>query len=446
MIFKTVSQSFRRVFSGLLLASLLLAGQEAHPAYAVSYVVNTLKDGTTSDSVCTLREAILAANNTPANFDCGAWSTADDAIIFSVSGTITLASTLPNIVSASMAGKLTIDGGGKITISGNDSVRVIYVNSGAELTLQNLTIAKGKASGGGGGVYNAAGTLTIVNSTFSTNSATLGGGGVENRGKLTIANSIFSGNSVTSGNGGGVNNDTGGTLTIRDSTFSANSASSYGGGVFNSGSGTLTVANSTFSANSADFSGGGVYNAGGTLTITNSTFSANSATNGSGGGVLNSGSGTLTVTNSSFSGNTAGIVGGGVYISSGTAILKNIIIANSPSGGDCVGSLSGLQINNLIEDSVHACGLTNGSNGNIIGQDPKLGALTGSPAYFPLNFGSPAIDAGNNTTCASPLVNNQSQNGITRPQDGDGNGTAVCDIGSYEAPAIFFVYLPLIVK
>ncbi|MDW8392512.1 MAG: hypothetical protein RMK84_20585, partial [Oscillochloridaceae bacterium] len=135
--------------------------------------------------------------------------------------------------------------------------------------------------------------------------------------------------------------------------------------------GTLTVTNSTFSGNSAAGLGGGIYNDGGTLTVTNSTFSGNSASAGGGGG--------------------------GLYVPGGTATLKNTIIANSTSGGDCVGSLSGTN-NNLIEDSTNACGLVNNSNGNIIGQDPNLGALTGNPAYFPLNPGSLAIDAGDNAT------------------------------------------------
>ncbi|MEW6284862.1 MAG: CSLREA domain-containing protein, partial [Chloroflexota bacterium] len=381
-----------RFLSALLLVALLLAGQGVRPAYAASYVVNTTADNTTDDAFCTLREAILAANNAPANANCGAGSTVNDTITFDSSlgvATIALGSTLPNIVSGQ--GALTIDGGGNITISGNNSVRVMIVDSDADLTLQNLTIANGRA---------------------------IEGGGVRNAGTLTITDSTFSGNSASSfyGYGGGVSND--GTLTITNSTFSGNSAGGYYG------------------------YGGGVYNDAGTLTITNSAFSGNGAGGfyGYGGGVYNSG-GTLTVTNSTFSGNRAGgyggvYSGGGVYNSGGTATLKNTIIANSTSGGDCMGApLNGSNINNLIEDSVNACGLTHGVNGNIIGFDPNLGALTGSPAYFPLLPGSPAIDAGTNTGCPT-----DSQNGVTRPKDGDNNGSAICDIGSYEAP------LPLLVS
>ncbi|MEZ0395827.1 MAG: sortase [Anaerolineales bacterium] len=410
-----------RLFSALLLTALLLTGVGVRPAYAAGYTVNSLADNNTAgDGFCTLREAIESTNNA-GNGDCGANSNANDIITFSVSGTITLGSTLPAIVSG--AGMLTIDGGGNITISGNNSVQVMRVNSGANLTLQNLTIANGSATLGGG-IYNV-GTLTVTNATFSGNSADYGGG-IENYGTLTVTDSTFSNNSATI-YGGGIENY--GALTVTDSTFSNNSANNNGGGILNYYS-TLTVTNSTFSNNSATYDGGGVYNDGGTLTVTNSTFSTNRANN-NGGGVFNY-YGRLTVTNSTFSGNSA-TSGGGIE-NRGTLTLKNTLIANSTSGGDCVGSLSGSNINNLIEDSSNACGLTHGVNGNIIGFDPILGALTGSPAYFPLNPLSPAIDAGDDATCAAAPVNNQSQNGVTRPQDGDGNGTTICDIGSYERP------------
>ena len=144
-----------------------------------SYVVNTIADNTTDDALCTLREAINAANNTAgSNTNCGALSSADDTITFSVRAiTITLGSTLPNIVSG--LGALTINGSGQtVTISGNNTVRVFYVDSNANLTLQNLTVTNGVATGSyGGGVYNNGGTVVITNSTFSGNSASGVGGG-----------------------------------------------------------------------------------------------------------------------------------------------------------------------------------------------------------------------------------------------------------------------------
>lgn len=372
----------------LIAGAALFATPHAH---AASYVVNTLADNTTDDAFCTLREAISAANNAAANANCGTGSAAGDTVTFSVSGTITLGSQLPAIVSGQ--GALTINGGGNITVSGNNSVRVIQVNSGADLTLQNLTIANGRADDGGGAYNN--GVLTVTNSTFSGNSATGGGGGIYNlEGTLTVTNSTFSGNSAASG--GGISNEQILVGGMSVSTFSGNSPVGEGG-IFSAG--TATIANSTFSGNSATNNGGGIYNFGDTVTITNSTFSGNSATNG-----------------------------GGAIFNPSAVTLKNTIVANSPSGGNCASAVTDGG-NNL--DSGNTCGFTVNAK---INTNPNLGALTGSPAYFPLNTGSPAIDAGSNAICAAAPVNNNSQNGVTRPTDGDGNGTALCDIGAYEAP------------
>jgi CSLREA domain-containing protein len=229
-------------------------GLWALPALAASYVVTTTADNTTAgDGLCTLREAILAANNAPANADCGAGSSTDDTITFSVSGTIVLGSQLPAIVSGQ--GKLTIDGVGQsITISGNNSVRVFEVNSGGDLTLQNLTVSNGSAVGDiGGGIANF-GTVNITNSTLSGNSTDSLGGGIFNSGTVNITNSTFSGNSAADG-----------------------------GGIYNNG--TVTITNSTLSGNSAtEFGGGGILNYG-TVNITNSTLSGNSAAGGVGGGI-----------------------------------------------------------------------------------------------------------------------------------------------------------------
>ena len=107
----------------------------------------------------------------------------------------------------------------------------------------------------GGSIYNL-GTLTIVNSTVSANTAggiSGGGGGIFSAGTLTIVNSTVSGN--TASIGAGIDNaGDASTVTITNSTFSGNAASAYGGACFNGG--TLQIANSTISDNSASIGGG----------------------------------------------------------------------------------------------------------------------------------------------------------------------------------------------
>jgi CSLREA domain-containing protein len=294
---------------------------------------------------CTLREAIDAANAL-----AGA-----NTITFSVSGTITLVSTLPDITDA--AG-LTIDGTGQtVTISGDDLYQVLLVGVSASLTLDYMTVANGNiVSGAGGGIRNNEGTLTITNSTISDNSAVGVGGGIYNYGTLTITNSTVSGNSATL----------------------------EGGGVFNGFSSTLTITNSTFSDNDAII----------------------------GGGIKNSNLGTLTVTNSTFSGNSAD-VGGGIENNGSTVTFLNTIVANSTLGGNCSGTIT--NGGNNIDDGT-TCGWGS-ANGSMSSTDPLLGTLAdnGGPTQtFALLAGSPAIDGVMfNTPNGAPSTD---QRGVARPQ------------------------------
>ncbi|HKH19789.1 MAG TPA: choice-of-anchor Q domain-containing protein, partial [Gammaproteobacteria bacterium] len=43
--------------------------------------------------------------------------------------------------------------------------------------------------------------------------------------------------------------------------------------------------------------------------------------------------------------------------------------------------------------------------------------------------GSPALDTVTDGTCPPP---NRDQRGVSRPQDGDNDGAAICDTGSFE--------------
>src|SRR5262249_44885023 len=200
------------------------------------------------DGTCDLRDAITNANNKDqsGSTDCIGGSGVD-SIVFSVSGTIFLGSSLPAIANGS-GGSLTIDGTGETIIidgsNGMSPVQIMMVNPGATLSVNDLTIQKGSATFGGGILTN--GTLNVANCTFSHNAATEGdGGGIENNGTLTVTNSTFLDNSAQI-DGAGISNDGGGNATVTDSTFSGNSAEN-GGGINNISGITLTVINSTFS-------------------------------------------------------------------------------------------------------------------------------------------------------------------------------------------------------
>ena len=73
----------------------------------------------------------------------------------------------------------------------------------------------------------------------------------------------------------------------------------------------------------------------------------------------------------------------------------------------------------------------NTANGSLPNTDPHLGPLQNNGGYtwtHALLWNSPGIDGGNNNLCSST-----DQRGVDRPIDGDGDGLAVCDIGSFEA-------------
>jgi hypothetical protein len=116
---------------------------------------------------------------------------------------------------------------------------VVTIAPGVKVTITGVTIEGGNKPEGGG-IYNQ-GTLTVDNSTLTANTASGGGGGIYNQGTLTVDNSTLTANTATG-------------------TFSG------GGGIFND-EGTLTVENSTLTANTASFAGGGILNIKGTCTV-----------------------------------------------------------------------------------------------------------------------------------------------------------------------------------
>ena len=254
------------------------------------------------------------------------------------------------------------------------------------------------------------------------------GGGFLNSGTLSITNSVISANEARDF-GGGVANAAGGTLTITDSTVAANLAPAAAGVFIAMGNATLTQ--STVSNNSAAGGAGGIFNVDGAMTIVNSTISGNSA-QGNGGGITNTGE--LMIRNSTIADNTAGMSGGGVYnTGAGTATVQNSIVAGNNVVGmgpaDFSGVVSSLG-NNLICDTSGSSGWVASDLQNV---DPLLGPLAdngGLTQTHALLTGSPAIDAGNNTS--APAAD---QRGA--PFVRIFNGTI--DIGAFERQSLIFV-------
>ncbi len=411
-------------FVGLLLAALAMVWTMTGETRAATITVTNLNDSGPGS----LRDAITGAAS-------------GDTIEFVVTGTITLTS------GELVIGKnLTIDGpgSGDLTISGNNTSRVVNITSGT-VAISGLTIRHGKASGDrGGGIFNN-GALTMNNVSVSDNTATKGsGGGIYSSGTLTLTGSTIKNNVIEAGgdnfrSGGGIANS-GRTATVIRSIFSNNKTTTgdggnNGGAIFNI-VGALTVTKSFFSENRSD-NGGAVINDQGTLVITDSTFSNNSA-RFSGGGVFSNG--TTEAAATTFFGNIA-IRGGAIYnhqfgVGTGMFTLENGTVSGNSGnrGGGLWNAENGtlFLVDSVVKDNSANKGggvyndggtltMMNGTLSNNTDANPLNGA-----AIYSTNSGSLTIDssvvsgntapgiygAGGTVTLSNSTVSGNSETGI----------------------------------
>ena len=464
---------------------------------AATIVVDTEADEFVDDDACSLREAISNAsgNGDFSDGDCEEGSGED---------TITFANGLERIVlesnfsSISDVNLTTIDGGGDITLDGDNLYRVITVAAGGNVLLTDITITQGASTHGAG--IQSFGNLEIIDSQITDNHASGSGGGVwtsssSSDAMLVIRNSTVSGNSAASVgggiyilddhveiydsfvddndalDGGGIFisagqpsgtlilertsvtlntavSDGGGILNLSDeveiidSTISRNEAGDNGGGIATFSNGplaVLTLNRSTVDHNEARISGGGIYNFGSDVHITNSTISTNEITGtGGGGGLFNEDtqSSTMTLVNVTVAFNISSPLSSNSGIHNASSIPDQVSLRNTiVAENDPVDCSGEIDSAGNNLDSDGTCVLE--GTGDISNGDAELGPLQDNGGYtetHALLTGSDAIDTGSNAGCAADPVDNTDQREELRPEDGDNTGSSICDIGAYEAP------------
>ena len=317
--------------------------------------------------------------------------------------------------------------------------RLFEVQPNADLTLENLTLEDSYSEYNGGAVENH-GRLRL-RKVFALRNEGSSGGAVANYGDLRIEDSRFQDNtafaSFLTGKGGAVFNS--GSVLVRSSNFYSNGAydfsdSGEGSGLYNSG--TATVESSTFhrNYNDSESRGGTITNDGGTLLLSNSTLSRNwtALTNGH---VNSATSSKATLTNVTITLNSDFPAGKDAVENWGELFIRNSLIAGNQ---DENGELTNCR-NFGDAFSYQAIGLLRNDEPSNCGADlfvpleqtftqvlsPTL-TSDGKTFFHALLPGSPAIDAGIGDCSA------QDQRGVSRPQDGNGDGVALCDLGAYE--------------
>ncbi len=346
--------------------------------------------------------------------DSGPGSLREALSLIAEGGTITFDPELAGGTLTLSSGQLTVDGSvtvdasaaAPVTISAGGASRVLEVQAGAVVAMNDLVVRDGVAAPQGGGILNfgelsldrVAVTDNLENSTGT--SFELGGGGIYNGdgAVLNLTDSTVSDNATVAQPGGGIYGFFNSTINITRSTVSGNVGGDVAGGLRSLG--TTNVINSTFSGNtSTAWHGGAMFLTDGAVTISNSTIVGNNAPGGTAGGLM------------------VATFGAPVSVS----IADNIIADNGTYNCQIEGG--GAAVLTSLGGNV-----TTDPSCSLIGSDQDVGpggalvdvlADNGGPTLtHALLVGSPAIDAAIGVCPATD------QRGVSRD--------AACDVGAFE--------------
>lgn len=213
-------------------------------------------------------------------------------------------------------------------------------------------------------------------------------------------------------------------VTIEDLTIEGGGGNSSGGAIQNSG--TMTLTDSTLTANSSSY-GAGIYNSG-SMTVTDSTISANT------GGSAVENVGTLSIVASTISSNADGGISTGSTNPATVAVLAATIVADNTGYNcqpDATTSYKSAGYNLTNDASGAACSFT--SAHDKVNTNLQLGPLAanGGPTKTMLpKTTSPAADVIPNPTTLDgvKVCPSTDQRGVARP----GTGDTGCTIGAVE--------------
>lgn len=262
---------------------------------------------------------------------------------------------------------LTIDGKG-YTINGSDAARIFKLDSGASLTLQNITLTNAYSNSNGGAVYVDAGSaLNIKDAIFKDNAIDGAyGGAIYTLGATTVDNVTFINNTVKGS---------------EEDSFGDNV--NYGGAIATIGS-ALTIVDSTFTQNNAEDCdesyGGAIYVRTSTISITGSKFNKNTATDG--GALHIIGSSSISIVGSDFIENTA--------ITGGALTLYNIYQTATAIDGCTFTKNSAVQ-GGAIEYQASDYGFSNSKTGYLVIENSKFDENIALTTYGTNNAIGPAI-------------------------------------------------------
>jgi uncharacterized repeat protein (TIGR01451 family)/CSLREA domain-containing protein len=369
-------------------------------------VVNTLLDVIAEDGLCSLREAVINANNgdQSGSVDCGV----SDVIVFdeTLSGGVIELSTQLHVSAQALSIEGPVAGDpSALTLDAMGESRVFNIIDDAEVHMRDLTLTGGQVSGSaifGGAVrvFNGAQVEMLRVHLTGNTSLDSGGGAIHVfDASLTLIDSELRHNHAPGDNGNG------GAIVARQSS--------------------IHLDGTTVAGNVAGGNGGGIDLTDAQLTAINSTFSGNQA-GGNGGGIRIYLDASATIVHGTIAFNAAGGSGSGLFVHATSnspaelALMNSLVVENTcaaPSVNASVISVGSLGTNSGCTDmSASAVAI------NLL----ALADNGGPTATHALGLDSAAV--GQAGSCNADFDTDIDQRGQPRP----GAESMACDVGAYE--------------